>query len=50
MNKRQKLGNSNHPKKGSSIKVEPMGYDKLVDDARKRNAAFFEILLGDLVD
>ena len=24
MNKRQKLGNLNHPKKGSSIKVEPI--------------------------
>lgn len=32
------------------IFVEVMGYDKLVDDARKRNSAFFEILLGDLVD
>ena len=32
------------------IFIEVMGYDKLVDDARKRNAAFFEILLGDLVD
>lgn len=32
------------------IFIEVMGYDKLVDDARKRNAAFFEVLLGDLVD
>jgi len=32
------------------IFIEIIGYDKLVDDARKRNAAFFDILLGDLVD
>lgn len=32
------------------IFIEVIGYDKLIDDARKRNAAFFEILLGDLVD
>ena len=36
--------------KTRDIFIEVMGYDKLVDDARKRNAAFFEILLGDLVD
>lgn len=28
--------------------VEVLGYDKMVDDAKKRNSAFFEILLGDL--
>ncbi len=36
--------------KTHDIFIEVLGYDKLVDDARKRNAAFFDILLGDLVD
>lgn len=29
--------------------VEVIGYDKMVGDAKKRNAAFFEVLLGDVV-
>jgi hypothetical protein len=29
--------------------IEVAGYDKIVSDARKRNAAFFEVLLGDVV-
>jgi len=30
--------------------IEVIGYDKLLTDAKKRNAAFFDVLLGDLVD
>lgn len=30
--------------------IEVIGYDKLLNDAKKRNAAFFDVLLGDLVD
>lgn len=30
--------------------IEVLGYDKLLTDAKKRNAAFFDVLLGDLVD
>lgn len=30
--------------------IEVIGYDKLLRDAKKRNAAFFDVLLGDLVD
>ena len=30
--------------------IEVIGYDKLLSDAKKRNAAFFDVLLGDLVD
>lgn len=37
-----------HSKK--DIFVEVMGYDKLLTDAKKRNAAFFDVLLGELVD
>jgi len=29
--------------------VEVFGYDKLISDAKKRNSAFFDVLLGDLV-
>jgi len=29
--------------------VEILGYSKLVSDAKKRNSAFFEVLIGDLV-
>lgn len=32
------------------IFIEVLSYDKLLKDAKKRNAAFFDILLGDLVD
>ncbi|NHK29682.1 sensor histidine kinase [Parvularcula flava] len=37
-----------HAKK--DIFIEVMGYDKLLDDAKKRNAAFFDVLLGELAD
>jgi hypothetical protein len=37
-----------HTKK--DVFVEVMGYDKLVDDAKKRNAAFFDVLLGELAE
>ena len=37
-----------HAKK--DIFVEVMGYDKLVDDAKKRNAAFFDVLLGEIAE
>jgi hypothetical protein len=30
--------------------IESISYDKLITDANKRNAAFFEILLGDIVN
>lgn len=30
--------------------VEVIGYDKLLNDAKKRNAAFFDVLLGELVE
>ena len=33
----------------NDIFIETIGYDKLVADAQKRNAAFFDILLGDIV-
>lgn len=29
--------------------VEVFGYDKLVADAKKRNSAFFEVLMGDII-
>jgi hypothetical protein len=28
--------------------IEILGFDKLISDAEKRNAAFFDILLNDL--
>lgn len=37
-----------HAKK--DVFIEVMGYDKLVDDAKKRNAAFFDVLLGELAE
>lgn len=37
-----------HAKK--DVFIEVMGYDKLLDDAKKRNAAFFDVLLGELAD
>ncbi|MCK5375336.1 MAG: ATP-binding protein, partial [Alphaproteobacteria bacterium] len=33
----------------NDIFVETVSYDKLISDAQKRNAAFFNILLGDVV-
>jgi hypothetical protein len=35
--------------KTNDIFIETVGYDKLISDAQKRNAAFFDILLGDIV-
>ena len=35
--------------KTNDIFIETIGYDKLISDAQKRNAAFFDILLGDIV-
>ncbi|WP_424832480.1 hypothetical protein [Ruegeria sp.] len=29
--------------------IEVVGYSKMIDDAKKRNAAFFDVLLGELV-
>ncbi|APH72301.1 hypothetical protein BSQ44_13710 [Aquibium oceanicum] len=29
--------------------VEVLGYEKLVSDAKKRNSAFFEVLMGDII-
>lgn len=37
-----------HAKK--DVFIEVMGYDKLIEDAKKRNAAFFEVLLGELAE
>ena len=37
-----------HSKK--DVFIEVMGYDKLIDDAKKRNAAFFDVLLGELAE
>ena len=37
-----------HEKK--DVFVETIGYDKLLEDAKKRNAAFFDILLGDITN
>jgi hypothetical protein len=36
-----------HEKK--DLFVEVIGYSKMLDDAKKRNAAFFDVLLGELV-
>ena len=33
---------------GFDVFVEIIGFDKLISDAQKRNAAFFDVLLGDL--
>ena len=35
--------------KTNDIFIETISYDKLISDAQKRNAAFFDILLGDIV-
>lgn len=35
--------------KANDVFIEVIGYDKMLSDAQKRNAAFFDILLGDIV-